>query len=91
MAAQFGYRLALIAFATATLRGALTGTDFEGTLQSALWAGVLFFALGMVCGELAGRVVEEQVEAEFERLLSGTDGVTAKSPAQSQHRSQSAE
>ena len=73
MALQFGYRLALIAFATATLRGALTGTDFEGTLNAALVAGVAFFMLGTICGELARRVVEEQVEAEFEKLMSGTE------------------
>jgi hypothetical protein len=74
VATQFGYRLALIAFATATLRGALTGSDFEGTLHTALLAGAAFFVLGMICGELARRVVEEQVEAEFESLTTGTDG-----------------
>ena len=80
MALQFGYRLALIAFATATLRGALTGTDFEGTLNTALLAVVAFFVLGMICGELARRVVEEQVEAEFEKLMSSAERST---PAES--------
>jgi hypothetical protein len=89
VATQFGSRLALIAFATATLRGLLAGADFEGTIQSALLAGLVFFVLGLVCGELARLVVEEQVEAEFEQMLSApSERALAKSPATQQEQVQ---
>ena len=68
MAVQFGVRLALIAFATAALDGALAGADFEGSLRAALLAGVVFLVLGVICGELARHVVEEQVAAELEQM-----------------------
>ena len=66
---QFAFRLSLIAFATMAMRGLMTGGDFEGTMQSALLILALFFGLGWIIGELARRVVEEQVEAELPRLL----------------------
>ena len=88
MALQFGYRLALIAFATAALDGALTGTDFEGSLRAALLAGGVFFVLGLICGELARRVVEEQVASELEQLLSTpAETASAKSSATPPNRS----
>lgn len=66
---QFAFRLSLIAFATAAVRGLMAGGDFAGTMQSALWILALFFGLGWIIGELARRVIEEQVEAELPRLL----------------------
>ena len=88
MAVQFGYRLALISFATVALEGALTGTDFEGSLRAALLAGVVFFVLGLICGELARRVVEEQVAAELEQILStSTETATVESSATPPQRS----
>lgn len=65
---QFASRLSLIAFATASIRGLLHGADFQGTLQTAIAAGVVFFGLGLGLGELARWLVEENVQLEIARL-----------------------
>lgn len=70
MASQFANRLALIGFATITVRGLLAGSDFQGTIQAALLAMAVFFAVGFVIGELARRVVEEAVDLEIARKLA---------------------
>jgi hypothetical protein len=67
MARQFAVRLALVAFAASTLQGLVEGVDFAGTVQSALIHAGAFFGLGWVCGELAGRVVEESARQEAAR------------------------
>ena len=72
MAIQFASRLALIAFATVSLRGVLVGGQFEGTLKTALVAGVVFYFFGMICGDLARRIVEEDARAEVEKMLKET-------------------
>lgn len=66
MAHDYGVRLALIAFATAAVQGAFTGAAFEPGLKFALAAAALFYGLGLVCGELARRIVIESVAAEFQ-------------------------
>lgn len=77
MARQFATQLALIAFSTASVRGLISGADFEGTLEAALIAMGVFYVLGFVFGELARRVVEECVESEFKRLAAAeTSGET---------------
>ena len=65
VASQFANRLSLIAFATVTVRGLLSGSDFQGTLQAALLSLGAFYVVGFVLGELARRVVEESVDAEL--------------------------
>ena len=70
MASLFASRLSLIAFATVSIRGVITGTEFEGTLKSALIAAAVFYGLGLVVGELARRVIEDNVRSEFERLIA---------------------
>ena len=67
MATGFAFRLALIAFAITSLRGLITHTDFQATIQTALIATAIFFVLGFAFGELARQVVEESVRAEFAR------------------------
>lgn len=67
MARQFAVRLALVAFAASTVDGLLDGVDFAGTLQSALIHAGAFFGLGWICGELAGRAVEESARQEAAR------------------------
>jgi hypothetical protein len=67
VAVQFAGRLSLIAFATALVRGAICGAEFEATLQTALVALAAFYGLGLVFGELARRVTEEAAQAEFAR------------------------
>lgn len=63
MAHEFAVRLAAIAFATATLQGAITGADFQSTLKMALVVLGVFYGLGFLCGEIARRIVEESVAA----------------------------
>lgn len=63
MAHEFGVRLALIAFATVVCQGILGRGTLESTLQSALGALVVFYGVGLVCGEVARRSVDEQVAA----------------------------
>lgn len=48
----------------------MAGTDFEGTVQSALIVMATFFGLGLVLGDLARRIVEESVIAELARLTN---------------------
>ena len=71
MATQFASRLSLIAFGVAVMRGLLSGADFQGSLQSALLAAAVFYGFGLVCGDLARRLVEEAATAEFERATTG--------------------
>ncbi len=72
VAKQFAYRLSLIAFATMTVRGLLAGSDFHGTIQTALLAVALLYAVGLIIGELARNVVEESVDAEIARNLAAS-------------------
>jgi len=73
VATQFASRLSLIAFATVAIRGLLCGADFFGTIQTALVALGMFYILGLVVGEAARRMVEENVKADLmERLGSAT-------------------
>jgi hypothetical protein len=62
---QFARRLSLIAFATAVLRGLLGQADFFGTIQTALVALGVFYVLGLVVGEAARRMVEENAKADL--------------------------
>lgn len=64
---EFATRLSLIAFATASLRGLMYGAEFQSTLEQALVALAGFYGLGLICGDLARRVVEENAQAEFTR------------------------
>ena len=65
---QFANRLSLIAFATASIRGLLDGSDFQGTIQGALVVLAVFYGLGLVFGEWARRLVEENARHEITRL-----------------------
>jgi len=60
----------MITFATVCLRGMLLGSEFPGTIRTALIAGAGFYCLGAILGEIARRVVEESVQSEFEKLLA---------------------
>ena len=67
----FASRLSLIAFATASARGVMTGADFTGTLKAALIAAAVFYGLGLIFGDLARRVVEDNVRTEIKPLRAG--------------------
>jgi hypothetical protein len=82
LAAHFAVRLSLLAFAAVSLSGAVARDDFDGTIQLALAAGMVFAALGFVLGDVARRAVEEQVETEFnEWLTQQRDGLSASGHA----------
>ena len=74
MAKNLAARLAIIAFATATLDGAMDGLAFEDTIKAALKALAMFYVLGLVIGELLRHLTEEHCErllqAEFETLTN---------------------
>lgn len=67
MALHYAFRLSLIAFATESVRGIISHTDFIGAVQSAFMAAAIFFGLGLILGEVATRLVEESSRASFEQ------------------------
>ncbi|WP_339731252.1 hypothetical protein [uncultured Gimesia sp.] len=73
MALHYAFRLSLIAFATESVRGIISHSDFFGATQSALIAAVIFFGLGLVLGEVATRLVEESARASFEKWKNNLD------------------
>ena len=75
MSTQFAGRLSLIAFATAAIRGLWAQADFFGTIQTALVSLGVFYVLGLVIGEAARRIVEENAKADLAERFG-----TASSP-----------
>lgn len=73
MALHYAFRLSLIAFATESVRGILSHSDFIDATQSALIAAVIFFGLGLMLGEVATRLVEESARASFEKWKNNLD------------------
>ena len=82
MAWQYAPRLALIAVVTVLGRGLLCGGEFGGTVKAAALAAAAFFGLGLLVGEIARRLVEEQLAREAGDPRPGdTAGGGLKSPA----------
>tara|TARA_R110002111_G_scaffold256015_1_gene322686 strand:+ start:30910 stop:31131 length:222 start_codon:yes stop_codon:yes gene_type:complete len=73
VALHYAFRLSLIAFATESVRGIFSHSDFIGATQSALVAAIIFFGLGLVLGEIATRLVEESARASFETWKNNLD------------------
>jgi hypothetical protein len=69
VATQFAKRLALISFATAALRGLICEADFLATMQTALVCLGAFYVLGLILGEAARRIVEENIKSELARQV----------------------
>lgn len=69
MALHTACRLALIAFATVALRGALDGSEFRTVLILAIKIGAAFFGIGMIIGELARRLLEEIVISKIKKVI----------------------
>ncbi len=74
VATQYASRLGLIAFTTAALNGLFSGADFSGAIQTALVTLGVFYVLGLVIGETARRIVEENVKTERTRQVGSTSG-----------------
>ncbi|QDT66763.1 hypothetical protein [Calycomorphotria hydatis] len=68
MGTQYAGRLALIAIGVVVARGMIAGRDFTGIVQTALFAAIIFWGLGRVLGDIAKRLVEEQVRSKYEKL-----------------------
>ena len=82
VATQFAKRLALIAFATAALRGLVCEADFFATMQTALVSLGAFYVLGLVLGEAARRIVEENIKSDLARQMEAALGsATVPRPA----------
>lgn len=73
VAGQFASRLSMIAFATATMRGFISGTDFRTSIQMALVSMVVFYVVGRLIGELARRLVEDSLDAELAKMIAARE------------------
>ena len=63
--------LGLLSFLTTFLRGWIHGGDAESILRAA-WLNLLLFSIiGLVIGWIAGRIVEESVNARLAAELAG--------------------
>ncbi|MDA1162633.1 MAG: hypothetical protein O3B13_06005 [Planctomycetota bacterium] len=69
MALHTACRLALIAFATAALRGVLDDSEFQATLMFAIKCGVAFFVTGLITGELTRRLLEDMVLTKIRNVI----------------------
>jgi hypothetical protein len=48
----------------------MTSGQFDGTLRTALAAAAVFFLIGLMCGDLARRLVEEDARVEVNRMIA---------------------
>jgi hypothetical protein len=63
--------LGLLSFLTSLVRGWIHGGDAESNLRTA-WINLLLFGIiGLVIGWIAGRIVEESVNARLAGELAG--------------------
>ena len=67
---QFASRLSLVAFFAASMRGLISHTDFSRAVEAALLAMAVFYGLGLVLGELARLLVEENARTEVDRAFA---------------------
>ncbi len=72
--------MSMITFATVCLRGVISGAEFAGTIRTALLAGAVFYCLGALMGEIARRAVEENVQTEFEKLVTPESELSSGEP-----------
>ena len=78
MVRSYGVRLAFLAFAAATLDGAIGGASFGDTLQTALGHLAVGLALGMICGGLADRMIDELARTDLQHIIAAADEVPAE-------------
>lgn len=73
MADAFASRLGLIAFAATALECAWSGMDAYGGITLALVRLLTFYALGWVVGAIAGWLMEEVAQRDFEDWKSAAE------------------
>lgn len=83
MSSQFASRLALIVFATTAIHGVVVRNPFGSTMPLAMIAGAVAFFVGLILGDLARRLVEEQTHSEFQNLIKSTHHHNSNSPTSS--------
>jgi len=64
VAHEFGLRLGLIAFAATSARQALVLADFSAAVPASLMMLACFYGVGCLAGEIARRIVEENLGPE---------------------------
>lgn len=69
MAKQFASRLSLLAFSAMLLDGLVCGTDFRGAMYGAFASAVVFLFVGLACGEMAKRIVQEMAASEVQQQV----------------------
>jgi hypothetical protein len=69
----FAGRLGSLAFAATALDAAWQGADLAAGVTAALGRLVLFFIIGAGLGEIARRLMEEVVQAEFARWIAAAE------------------
>uniref|UniRef100_A0A7C4QGW8 Uncharacterized protein n=1 Tax=Schlesneria paludicola TaxID=360056 RepID=A0A7C4QGW8_9PLAN len=70
MATQFAGRLALLVFAASALDQLWSVDDLSAALTHVLGATAGFYGLGLICGDLARRLVEEDAQREFNAQIA---------------------
>jgi len=66
VAKVFAARLSLITFTAVVIDSLISGMAFRDGIGSAMSTGAIAFGLGLIVGELARRIIEENAEAEFD-------------------------
>jgi hypothetical protein len=77
VAKQFASRLALLVFAASAAERIWSDADLSGTLTTVLVRTAVFYGLGLICGELAQQLVEEDAQREFVKLQAAADQPSA--------------
>lgn len=77
MAQHFASRLALLVFAASAAERLWSDADLSGTLTTILIRTAVFYGLGLICGELAQQLVEENAQREFEKWQAAADQPSA--------------
>jgi hypothetical protein len=67
VATQFASRLALLVFAASAIELMGSRGDLSGTLTTMLIRTAVFYGLGLVCGDLARQLVEEDAQRAFDQ------------------------
>jgi len=80
VAQEFGIRLALIAFLTASVQGVVSGALFDTVLKTALITLAAFFVFGWICGHIARLAVDEFVRAKWALEHPPAQAVATTSP-----------
>ncbi len=77
-----GAALGFFAFAVTVLLGLMAGNSADVTILRALWAMVVFCALGFVVGWIAGRVIDDHAARRNAELFpNGDDAVVTAAEA----------